>query len=302
MHIDDLLIRLGAAPGWSARQLQRDAERGLLLRLRPGVYVQRSNWDGLRLDERHLLRMHALAARQPVAVFSHSSAALAHGLPLIRTPELPEIAQVWHSRGGAGTGLRRRTSLRASRPMRHGGLQLTPVARTVLDLAASLPFREALAPLDAHLRRGGSRAELLELLESVRPRGARRAERAIAAADPRSENAAESFARGTIIELGFPCPDLQVAVPGFPYRTDFGWLELLLRGEMDGLVKYVDASMLGERTTAQVVLEEKRREDEIRLATGHRFVRWTYDDVLRVHPLRRKLLAAGLQQSAGTMR
>lgn len=153
-----------------------------------------------------------------------------------------------------------------------------------------------MAPLDAALRRGVSRAELLETLERERPHAHRRALVAITWADAGAANAGESTSRATLLELGFPVPVVQMPADGTPYETDFGWPSWRRRGEFDGLQKYRAAEYRKGRTPAEVVIDEKLREDAIRAATGDAFVRWTWSDVIRVEPLRIALLRAGLPQ------
>ncbi len=78
-------------------------------------------------------------------------------------------------------------------------------------------------------------------------------------------------------QLGFAVPRLQVALPapdGGSYFVDFGLDDVNAWGEYDGEGKYLDPHLRGEATSAQVLLEEKRREDWIRGTTNRRFPRW----------------------------
>lgn len=296
MHIDERLLVLGAVPGRSARELQRAAERRELERLRPGVYVERSIWEALKPFERHVLMVHAEVSATPDAVVTHRSAAILHGYPVIGLPRLPEFQQRSSSRSTRSGHRTLRTSIDPPVPERLGDALVVPIERTLVDLASTLPLREALVPIDEHLRRGGSLGELLDLLHSTRIKAVRRAERALLLGDGDAANAAESLSRGTMHELAFPAPVVQMAVPGLDLVTDFGWPQYTLRGEMDGDQKYEDPRYTGGRTPAEVVVAEKRREARIRTATGHDFARWGWYDVLRVQPLRRELLAHGLPQ------
>ena len=45
---------------------------------------------------------------------------------------------------------------------------------------------------------------------------------------------------------------------------------------------------------AHVVIDEKQREDRLRLSSGSRFARWGWDDALRMTPLRDILMESGL--------
>lgn len=297
MQIDHRLIQLGRTPGAEARTLQRQQERGVVVRLRPGVYVEHAVWAEADARERFVLRTHALAAVHPDAVLSHRSAAVAHGLPLVGwLPERPEVHELRSERTRSTAAVLRRTSLHPTIPVRLGEALATPLERTLVDLAATLPFRFATAPLDAALRRGSSRNALIAELEESPPHAHRRALVAISWADGGAANAGESASRATILELGFPAPLVQMAAPGTPYETDFGWPIWRRRGEFDGLQKYRAAEFRKGRTPAEVVVDEKLREDAIRAATGDSFVRWTWSDVMRVEPLRLALLRAGLPQ------
>lgn len=297
MRIDPRLIVLGRTTDVSTRTLQRQCERGLLVRIRPGVYLPAETWRAADDRQRFALRTHALVAVHPDAVLSHRSAAVAHGLPLIgRMPTRPEVLELRDERTRSSDAVLRRTSRHPAEAVVLGDAVVTALERTLVDLAATLPLRHAIAALDTALRRGVPEEALLTEIEQAPPSAPRQALLAASWADGASENAGESFCRATILELGFPPPLLQMPVPGLPYETDFGWPGWRRRGEFDGLRKYREAEFRQGRTPAEVVIDEKRREDAIRAATGDAFVRWTWDDVLRVEPLRRSLLAAGIPQ------
>lgn len=288
---------IGQIPGADPRALQRQQARGVLVRLRPGVYIDAATWGASDPRARFALRTHALVAMRPDAVLSHRSAAVAHGLPLVgRMPDRPEVLELRDERSRSSGAVVRRTSRWPAEPEQVGIALCTPLERTLVDLAATLPFRFALAPLDAALRRGLPRSGLLAQLERARPHAHRRALVAITWADAKAANAGESTSRATLLELGFPEPVLQMPAAGTPYETDFGWPRWRRRGEFDGLLKYREAEFRKGRTPAEVVIDEKLREDAIRAATGDAFVRWIWDEVLRVEPLRRSLLRAGLPQ------
>jgi hypothetical protein len=75
--------------------------------------------------------------------------------------------------------------------------------------------------------------------------------------------------------------------------TDFAWLEYGVVGEADGLGKYLRSGAGPLKNPAQKVIEEKRREDEIR-ALRWAVARWGWTDALRRAPLKAILLQAGL--------
>lgn len=81
---------------------------------------------------------------------------------------------------------------------------------------------------------------------------------------------------------------------GRAWHSDFGWLKYRMLGEFDGLVKYTRNRYLRGRDVADVVIEEKLREDAIRLASGCGMVRWITETSRSLPRLHKLLAAAGL--------
>lgn len=105
-------------------------------------------------------------------------------------------------------------------------------------------------------------------------------------ADGQAESVGESYSRALMYELGFEIPHLQIWIHRNGRRiarVDFYWPKLRLVGEFDGAMKYARAEDLSGRAPVEVLMAEKRREDEIR-ANGERVVRWGWEDLL--HPER----------------
>lgn len=106
-------------------------------------------------------------------------------------------------------------------------------------------------------------------------------------ANPLAENGGESMARGTMIELGYEVPELQVEVPNplddnHPFRVDFMWQRRdasLVIGELDGMDKYIEPEMCKGRTSVEVMSAERVRESRLTIA-GARVMRFHFDDVL----------------------
>jgi hypothetical protein len=93
-----------------------------------------------------------------------------------------------------------------------------------------------------------------------------------------------------------PMPDLQVPFSdeaGHIGDVDFYWRGLRMVGEADGRGKYLSPVLLGEKTTAQVLVEEKVREDRIR-ATGEGVTRWPWEVGVSPAALRIHLRRAGI--------
>lgn len=281
-------------------QHARAAITGAEVRVGRGAYVERATWDELGALGRYRLRLVAFArtrARPPL--FSHQSAAVLHGLPLIG--EVPEHLHVTVGRtsGGrsAGRVVAHSCEVGAEDVTEVDGLRVTSLSRTAVDLAATAPRADAVVVADHIVHHGSPRLALLEAWLRAQPmRGHRRARDVIAFADGRSESPLESLSRVSMHTGGVPQPDLQVQysdVGGVIGRVDFAWPALELVGEADGDVKYLDASVRGGRSVERVMLDEKIREDRLR-ALGLRVVRWRWSTASDPKALAAHLAAAGL--------
>jgi hypothetical protein len=93
MALDIIVARELRARGEQTRSLEHGARTGLFVRIRPGVYAIATEWQAADPRDRHRAAMDALVATSArVPVFSHESAALIHGIPVIGTwPPLPHI-------------------------------------------------------------------------------------------------------------------------------------------------------------------------------------------------------------------
>lgn len=304
----DLLLMAELPPfGATWHDFARAVRGGRARRLRRGVYVQEQVWTELSAREQYLLRLHAIARSRPsVPVFSHSSAAIIHGLPLVRD----NSSHVHILAGEARSGRTRNGVVEHERPragdvVRRGGLLATTVARTVVDLAASSNALAAVAVGDAAIHEDRfrsrppltSKEELLLVWERLLPfRGHVRARRALEFADARAESPLESVSRLSIEQAGFPRPTLQLPLcdrAGSIGEVDFAWPELGIVGEADGEAKYLDATLRRGRSAERVVVDEKHREDRIR-ALGYRVVRWGWREATSPAILRERLSDAGL--------
>jgi len=93
------------------------------------------------------------------------------------------------------------------------GVAVTSAARTVLDLARTVSFHQAVSAGDRALALGLDPSELRESLSRMRSwPGVRAAHRTCALLDPRSESVGESFSRVRFVEQGIPAPMLQYEV------------------------------------------------------------------------------------------
>lgn len=247
-----------------------------------------------------------MAASWSDPVFVRESAAALWGLPLVEP-----LDETVHVEASPATGSRVRNGVAEHRSAGPAsvvvvdGLATVGLARTVLDLCRFSSFRRAVVATDHALglrdRRGTpllDRTELLHGLADLPPgaRGRVAAARVIAFADSSSESPLESISRVAIHEAGLPRPVLQRSFhddAGLAGTVDFFFEDADVIGEADGDRKYSDPLLLRGRTPEQVLLEEKRREDRLRLQVGG-FVRWGWREAYSVRPLLALLARAGV--------
>lgn len=301
------------AMGVSSRRLKAAIVAGTLVRVRPGVYARVSEWKGAKPEAQAVARAEALALISSTPpVYSHETAAAAHGLPLYRPDPHRVHVIVPAGRPGAADGvIRHRGELAEDDVVQIDGLRVTSLARTIADVARTATIEQSVTVADAAMRKqfvpgpgkydaDGAEAFRNLALELVRrsAHGQTRARRALAFADGRAQLPGESISRLRLRELGFRHVDLQVPVPGPPGRmfyVDFG-LELEKAfGEFDGAIKYVDGQLVDGRTSSEVLDEEKQREDWIRGTTDRRYARWGWPHLRTAVDLGERLMAFGIR-------
>lgn len=281
------------ASGLGDRALSAALERGELRRLRPGWFVEETVWRSLYPERRHLLKVLATAAVSSRApVFSHYSAAVLHGLPLYRF----ENGKVHTTVSAPFDGHSSRRVTRHTFPVDEsalvglGELRFTGLQRTVLDIARIGSRELALGCADAALRQvSDNQAQRHRWLDAVRGRLEEQPGRAgnvlardvLSMADGGAESVLESVSRLYLLDLGFTVrTQVPVRSPnGGLYRLDFELVGYDVFGEADGRSKYVDPEMRNDRSAAEAVLQEKRREDWIRGVTRKRLIRWGFTDI-----------------------
>lgn len=217
--------------GFSYDELVRQSRRGEIVRVRRGAYT-RPPGKSESPEIKHLQLIRATVPQLgAMGCLSHTSAAAVHGLPI-----WPPYSDRVHLTRPQLSGQRRRnvhihpTPLGEDEVVRVDGLWVTSLARTVVDLARTIPFELAVAAGDAALRTGLDRTKLEVALASARRRpGMATAKRVIAFLDERSESAGESFSRIEFHRLGLPTPQLQFEVRddlgSLVGRSDFCWEE-----------------------------------------------------------------------------
>jgi hypothetical protein len=301
------------------RRLGRQAELaaavrcGELVRVIRGVYRHADSVpvdDVASADDAFLAKLRAtqLLAAEPVT-FAGFAAAAVWQLPIVG--EWPDRASVSSPRaaGGRSNSSVSRSYLGHPAPsVEIDGLRVTTLARSVVDVARVATFVQSVAMADSALHgqipssRFRARAaiahdELRSELAALGPvPGSSSCRGVLRFADGASGSAGESVSRVGIHLLGLPAPLLQVPFYdafGLIGVVDFWWPEFGLVGEFDGVGKYLREEFARGRSSAQVVVEEKAREDRLR-ALGPRVTRWGWDVATSLSRLRSHLAAAGL--------
>jgi hypothetical protein len=182
-----------------------------------------------------------------------------------------------------------------------GSLAVTSLARTVVDLARTLPFEQAVAAGDRALATGLPPAALEPVLDDMRGwPGVRQARRVVDFLDARSESPGGSVSRVRFAAYLMPPPEPQYRVYDdlghLVGRADFGWEEQRVLGEFDGEIKYEKLLRPGE-TVRDVLRREKEREQALR-DLGWEIVRWMWADLYGRGLLRDRLLKAFARAAA----
>lgn len=259
------------------RRLQREVAAGRWVPVTAGAYVQRVAWQALTPIERHRLRVQEVARRiEPGAVISHFAASAVWGIDLLGPwPSAVDVTIVCATGGRSGGAIRRHAlGLDGVETVPFGCHRITTPRQTAIDLAHKLAATRAAGIVDQAIWTGrepgalATRAEILDLLDAgpVR-RGHARARRIVLDAETDTANVRESQARVVLAQLGFPPSRPQERrvlrsgrlVFGDRYFPDFDhWLEI------DGRGKYLSPDFGDDRDPAEIVIDEKNRENEIR--------------------------------------
>lgn len=260
-------------------------------RIAPGAYAPTTEWEALTPIERHRALVLEVARRlRSPAVLSHFSAAALWGIDVLGGwPKLVDVAYPASS-GGRSSGVVRRHTIGVDdlEMIPFGRHMLTSPAQTVLDLARHIPFVRGVSAVDQAIwvdRDEGpltTRDEIAERAEAGSARrGDVRARRVIEFARDRAANVRESQSRVVLMQLGFPEPRLQerrVLASGRLVFGDFYFPTHDHWGELDGRGKYLSPEFGPGRGAADIVIDEKNRENEIRREVRG-FSRWEPRDV-----------------------
>jgi hypothetical protein len=256
------------AAGLTVDDIRAELRSRRWMRLRKGIYVSSDVLAAADARERHLIDCVAvLLTLDRGPALSHASAAQLHELvvpssvgPLVR---LTDDAQ-WRN----GRGYRvARAQLSADDVGSWLGFAATSIPRTLIDCAREWSQIDAVIALDAAMQAEQvTRTELLAAVLGARHRpGIAAAARALNLSDGRAESPLETRGRLRLLASGIPLPELQPDLydeQGFIGRIDGWYEEAAVALEFDGQVKYTNPYR--GRTPAQVLWDEKRREDRVR--------------------------------------
>jgi len=222
-------------------------------------------------------RMAAVIACGPEAVLSHRSAASLWGLREDSRSRIDVTAPGRRGRIPAGIDAHRHGSLTPADKTIVEGVPCTSVARTLLDLAAVVSYRELRhAVTQAEVTRRFDLASMRELLaRSRRRRGVARLRTAIALHDPREQLTRREL-EAKFLDLcrssGLPLPEVNshLLVEGISMMPDFLWRDA-------GLIVEADSRKFHGTVTA---FEADRQRDQRLTAAGWTVIRCTWRQVL----------------------
>lgn len=263
--------------GLTKTTVAREVGRGELLRLRSGIYIETSFWNGLPAWDKELVRIIALHKKNPDVVFSHVSAARLLGLAVVGQHDI----HIYASTRNRCTlpGISKHCLLTPEVPTLSNdlGIKITPVLHTLLDCARFLPLKEAVVLLDSALKLGYvGKDKLQQNLAKSTGRNCRKMRRLATMVSDKSESAGESYTRLLLDEMGLSYVEQQEFVlEGRRYRCDFVLKDLGLIVEFDGRLKLTDFG------ASDAVLEQERYREKALQNAGWVVFRADWDLVVR---------------------
>lgn len=266
--------------------------------VRRGVWIDVATWERLDPTQRHAAFVHAtvlLRRLEDPVICAVESAAAVWGLPRIE-PWPRHVRHLVTDRRVRGSALLRPHLGTPVEAVELHGVLVTPVARTVVDLARSGSLFTAVAAADHALRHDlCSSADVAAEVAEIPRGGPGRVRAALVRdlADPLSMSPGESLSRVQMFRLNLPRPQLQHEVrddDGVAGVGDFWWEGVV--GEFDGKLKYRVPDGASAEEAAEVVWREKKREDRLRRRA--QVARWIYPDALDPRRLAKILAVAGI--------
>lgn len=240
----------------------------------PGGYRTRPEGE-LRPADRWLGALFAVGGQ---AALSHTTAAKAYGWELLRPDHRIHVTVAKNrSRLQAPGAIIHRRVLPASSTRRLGELVVTSPVRTVLDLAASLPFLDAVVVADSALRHHAvQHGELMTGLLGTRQWNQHPQLRSvIVACDAKSGSPPETVARLAFSRAGLPAPVSQLKV-----RRENGWLIAVVDFAWEEQRLVVEIDGRDYHSAPAALFRDRHRQNEL-VQAGWRVLRFTAADVLQ---------------------
>ncbi len=267
------LPEIHLAADHTSQDVARQVRSGAWVRVGRGAYLP----TGAEATARRTALARIVAVHHRLTaphVFSHDSAALLWGLPQWTLPDVVHVYQ--RNRPGVrrDLGVRRHIGTPAAAVTLAEDLPVTTLGLTAVDCARAMTPRAALVVVDAALRAGASRDELLQLLaRDPAGRGSARARQVVVLGDAGAESPQESALRFLLLRAGLPQPQTQVRIDTHlgTFWADLGWEQWRVALEYDGRLKYSDPDAL---------VREKRRHDAL-VEAGWSVIRVTKEDLAR---------------------
>lgn len=279
---------------------EREIARGTLMRIRRSVYVSTARWRALRPWERYLARVHAAALAVPGLVFSHESAAVLWGMPVIGDPLIVHVVVAPSSAAREHAGIRSHRVATFPDVISSGGFLVVSPASTAVTIARHRNEAVGLAAADAALRLDPTATPAMLVADNesrATSRGRRHARWALDRAHGARESVLESVSAAAVEWMGFPPPEFQhvfVDGDGSHHRGDFWWPREGLVGEPDGEFKYD-----GRFGDPAALLRARHERDRALMRAGASAVaHWGWLDTAQVWPLRQRLTGHGLPRIA----
>jgi very-short-patch-repair endonuclease len=253
--------------GISPRAIDRRIAAGALIRVHTGVYKPAGIADPPFADETG-----ALLATGNRSRLSHHSGAVVLEIRIgTARPVHVTVTDGRYGRTPNGVIVHRSATLAQQDTWIHNGLPVTSPARTLLDIAATLPLRDIARILDqAIAERKVTVAEIEDVLQrNLGHRGAKTLRQAIQGRTRSriTKSQAEERLKDAIAQAGLPEPLTGTYVLG--WECDLYWPEHNLIVEIDDYALH---------TTRQTYRKDHKRDVEHQLA-AHRVLRFTTDQV-----------------------
>lgn len=273
--------------GIGARRLQQLLREGHARRLAHNQYLSTLRWQKMTPEEKHLARVIAYAKSCENPVFTHLSAAILHGIPVLKIPRTVHVRSVAGSPHSDISSHQDRHTLEAPITYFYGGVKATDVLSTVIGCARTLPLEEALVVADGALSRQRkssrvTRSALYEALTHLSHKGSAKARRVAQLMSDKSDSPGETLTRLRLHEFGlYPQEQYRVRTDAGEYFGDFGFEQQKVIIEFDGRVKQTSQVM---NPDGWAIDREKERENAL-LRKGWRILRVNWHHVSSRNPV-----------------